>query len=312
MDFAPHGSLRDRHKRGEQVPFEAIVTYTNQAASALQFAHTHKYIHRDIKPENLLIGYHQEILVSDFGIAVVAQSTHMPTAQDMAGTVPYMAPEQIQAHSRPASDQYSLAITVYEWLTGRRPFNGTFTEIAVKQSTVPPPPPSQFVTIAPGTEQVILKALEKTPEQRFPDVNAFASALEQSRLGYTITSVQSVPSEIKKTQQVLEQVKAPPMPKLVEPTHSVNIETPLQPASRTPPYILQAPLPPPQYAMPMYTPYQYAQNNMMPYGADSIYAYPPIPQQQTLLPILQGETTKDGCALDRSVCCRGLDPLRLI
>ncbi len=83
-------------------------------------------IHRDIKPENMLIGRRNEILLSDFGIAIVAQSTRFQSTQEVIGTVAYMAPEQIQAHPRPASDQYSLGIIVYEWLTGNVPFQGSF------------------------------------------------------------------------------------------------------------------------------------------------------------------------------------------
>ncbi|GHO62532.1 hypothetical protein KSC_014240 [Ktedonobacter sp. SOSP1-52] len=277
MDLAPHGSLRERHKRGEQVPFETVITYTKQAASALQFAHERKFIHRDIKPENMLVGHHQEILVSDFGIAVVAQSTRMATAQDMAGTIPYMAPEQIQAHPRPASDQYALAITVYEWLTGKRPFDGTFTEIAVKQTTVPPPPPSQFVTIAPGTEQVILKALEKAPEQRFPDVSTFASALERSRQGYTIASTLSATPNQGQTLHVPEPAWRAFAAPQVAATISEKIATPPPPPRGQ------------QASYPYATPYNSGQSFATPPGYGNIYGYPPVPPQKALFPLLRGK-----------------------
>src|SRR2546425_923316 len=76
MEYAPHGSLRQRHPRGTQVPLGTIATYVQQVASALQYAHDEGLVHRDIKPDNMLLGEHDEILLSDFGIASIAHSTH--------------------------------------------------------------------------------------------------------------------------------------------------------------------------------------------------------------------------------------------
>jgi len=86
-------------------------------------------IHRDIKPENLLLGSNNEVLLSDFGTALVVQTLHNQSTLEMAGTVTYMAPEQIRGKPRPASDQYGLAVVVYEWLCGAPPFQGSFTEL---------------------------------------------------------------------------------------------------------------------------------------------------------------------------------------
>src|SRR5439155_20491647 len=130
---------------------------------------------------NMLVGSGQNVLISDFGIATMAQSSRYQSAQDMAGTITYMAPEQIQAHPRYASDQYSLGIVVYEWLTGDRPFHGSFREIAIKHSLVSPPSLiEQVPTLPPAIEQVVLIALAKEPKQRFGSVLAFATALEQA------------------------------------------------------------------------------------------------------------------------------------
>src|SRR5207244_8325070 len=97
-------------------------------------------IHRDIKPENMLVGRRKEVLLSDFGIALIAQSSRYQSTQGMAGTVAYMAPEQIQGKPRAASDQYALGVVVYEWISGDRPFHGTLTEIAVQHAVALPPP----------------------------------------------------------------------------------------------------------------------------------------------------------------------------
>ena len=110
MEYAPNGALRRRHPKGEVVPLPTIVSYVKQVASALQYAHEHTIIHRDVKPENMLLGRRQEVLLSDFGLATVAHSTGSLSVEAAVGTLPYMAPEQIQGHPRAASDQYALEI----------------------------------------------------------------------------------------------------------------------------------------------------------------------------------------------------------
>ncbi len=122
MDYAPGGTLRQRHPKGTILPLTTIISYVKQIADALQFAHDQHIIHRDVKPENVLVGEHEELLLSDFGIAIVAQSSRYQSTQNMGGTMAYIAPEQIRGHPRTASDQYSLGIMVYEWLSGNCPF----------------------------------------------------------------------------------------------------------------------------------------------------------------------------------------------
>src|SRR5579863_370484 len=123
MDYAPSGTLRKRHHAGVPLPLSTIVDYVNQIASALQYGHEQKVIHRDIKPENMLLSRQNDVLVSDFGIALVVSSRSYSTQsrQDLVGTIAYMAREQIQSEAVPASDQYALGIVVYEWLCGTRP-----------------------------------------------------------------------------------------------------------------------------------------------------------------------------------------------
>lgn len=184
MDYAPNGSLRKQHPKGVPLPLPTIINYVSQVADALQYAHEQKVIHRDIKPENMLLGRRNEVLLSDFGIALVAQSTKYSRSQgiqDIAGTIAYMAPEQIQSQASPYSDQYSLGIVVYEWLCGTRPFQGTFTEVAVRQALMPPPSLREKVsTISPEIEEVVMRSLAKDPLQRFASVQAFARALEDA------------------------------------------------------------------------------------------------------------------------------------
>lgn len=190
MDYAPNGSLRSRFPRGARVPLPLVVSYISQAASALQYAHARKLVHRDVKPENMLLNQHDTLLLSDFGIATFAHDTNSLDAQTAAGTIPYIAPEQIQEHPRPASDQYSLAVVAYEWLCGERPFQGSLSEIIAKAMVSAPPSLCERMPELPReVEQVIFTALAKDYKQRFANVNAFANALSQAA-GETIAAIE--------------------------------------------------------------------------------------------------------------------------
>jgi serine/threonine protein kinase/WD40 repeat protein len=192
LDYAPNGTLRQRHPEGSLLPLPTIISYVKQMAEALQYAHDEKLVHRDVKPENMLLGRRNEVLLSDFGVALMVQTMQQQNLQDVAGTLPYMAPEQIQGQPRPASDQYALGIIVYEWLTGSRPFNGSPTEVISQQLAVPPPPlRSKMPAIVPAVEQVVMTALEKNPDKRFANVRAFARALERASQSSTLASGRS-------------------------------------------------------------------------------------------------------------------------
>jgi len=195
MTYAPYSTLRERFPRGTSHPLSVILPSVKQVAEALQYAHTARIIHRDIKPENMLIGQRGEVLLSDFGIATIMQSTRTST-QNVAGTMAYMAPEQILAHPHPASDQYALGVVVYEWLTSDRPFHGTPAEIAAKHLSVPPPSLRVKVPSLPqALEKVVLKALAKDPEKRFEHVLAFVEALELVSDGMQFSSHHAEPGK---------------------------------------------------------------------------------------------------------------------
>jgi serine/threonine protein kinase len=181
MSYATNGTLRQHHPKGTRLPLAVVLSYVKQIADALQYAHDEKVIHRDVKPENMLIGKREEILLSDFGIAVMAQSSRYQNPQDMAGTITYMAPEQIQGKPRPASDQYSLGIVIYEWLSGTRPFQGSLTEMVGQHlSVIPSPLREKVPTISPAVEEVVMKALAKDPKERFSKMSDLAISLQQA------------------------------------------------------------------------------------------------------------------------------------
>ena len=210
MDYVANGTLRQRFPRGTQLSPETILPFVTQIAAVLQYAHDQKLIHRDVKPENMLLDG-ENVLLSDFGIAVVAHSSRSLNTQDQAGTLPYMAPEQLQGKPRIASDQYALGVVVYEWLTGTRPFNGMSWEIVSQHFSTPPPPLREKVpTLTSEIEQVVLKTLEKEYEKRFASVQEFAQALaaaveQGGRAAYAPTVLVKPP-----VSSVPPTVKAPP------------------------------------------------------------------------------------------------------
>ncbi len=195
MEYAAHGTLRQRHPRGMRLPLDLIIPYVKQVASALQYTHDQGLIHRDVKPENMLLNAQDQVLLSDFGLVMLAphllsSNATQPMEQALAGTTAYLAPEELQGKAQPASDQYALGVVVYEWLCGQPPFQGPFLEVAVKLVSEPTPSLRERVPdVSPAVEEVVLRALAKEPEQRFTSVQDFATLLEgayQEFQGHTV------------------------------------------------------------------------------------------------------------------------------
>lgn len=180
MDYAPNDTLARLHPRGRPLPLEIVVIYVKQVAAALQYAHDRKkLIHCDVKPANMLLGANNEVLLSDFGIALTSPSTSRAlTIEQIIGTLAYMAPEHLSGRPVLASDQYSLGIVVYEWLSGDLPFSGSQIELFSRHNFAQPP--SLAGKVPPLVEQVVLRALAKLPYQRYPRVQDFADALEDA------------------------------------------------------------------------------------------------------------------------------------
>lgn len=181
MDYAPNGTLRQRPPGNTRLTLPQIVPYVQQVASALQYAHDRKLIHRDIKPENMLLNQNNQVLLSDFGIALTSQSSRYQQTQDVVGTIGYMSPEQFMGKPVPASDQYALATVVYEWISGNRPFHGSFAEVASQHMMATPAPLATVIlNLPPSVDSVLQQALKKDPQQRFMRIEAFANALAQA------------------------------------------------------------------------------------------------------------------------------------
>jgi len=189
MPYRPEGSLSDwlrQHSYSSLLTPEEIADLLSQAADALQHAHDHQIVHQDVKPSNFLIrdrtgaGKRPDLLLTDFGIAKFTSAT-ANTSQSVRGTPTYMAPEQWDGRPVAASDQYALAIMAYQLLTGRPPFIGRMEQVMRQHFTAQPQPPGIFNSrVSPAIDAVILRALAKKPEERFPSIADFARAFQQA------------------------------------------------------------------------------------------------------------------------------------
>lgn len=185
MEYAPQ-TLYDIFKRADGTRrlalAEELTPYLRQAAEALSYVHHSGLIHQDVKPGNLLIGRNGQILLSDFGTTFfLGMQTHASLGE-VTGTAAYMPPEQWQGNPRRDSDQYALAICMYELLAGRPPYVfHRIEEMWNAHITQATPSPQQWNRRIPvEVAAVLLRALAKDYRQRYPNVVAFADAYDEA------------------------------------------------------------------------------------------------------------------------------------
>jgi tetratricopeptide (TPR) repeat protein len=183
MPFLEGESLRARLMREQQLPIDEALRITNAVGLALEAAHRVDIVHRDIKPENVFLTA-EHVYVVDFGVARAVATTDAErlTSTGLAiGTPAYMSPEQAVAGTVDArSDQYSLGAILYEMLAGEPPFSGPNPQVTIARRLTESARPLSTVrsTIPPPVERATLRALERTPADRFPSVSSFLAALQ--------------------------------------------------------------------------------------------------------------------------------------
>ena len=163
------------------MPLDIARPILSQVANALQFAHKKGVVHRDIKPANIMVDEDGNAIVTDFGIAKVAEAKGLTMTGATVGTPYYMSPEQYSGTNiTGAADQYSLGIVAYEMLTGRTPFEGDSIMTVMKGHLMDAPPPIQDrrSDLPKNVADTIMRMLEKAPEDRFPDLSEFVKALD--------------------------------------------------------------------------------------------------------------------------------------
>ncbi len=183
MPYLSGGTLVDRLEQGP-LPLSDAMTYIQQLAGALDYAHEHQIVHRDIKPANVLFDEQDHIYLADFGSAKLLDTnmTTLTTANQIIGTPGYIAPEQMSDQPiGPAADVYGLGILAYHMITGRLPFEAATLMALFRQITLDEPasPRDLRPDLPAPAAAVIVRALAKAPEQRFPSAGAFAQALER-------------------------------------------------------------------------------------------------------------------------------------
>lgn len=181
MPYLSGGSLQEALKRA---PFSGaeVATYGAQIADALAYAHQRNVVHRDVKPANMLLHSDGRLLLADFGLAKILDTTAPSSAargRPDAGTPEYMAPEQIEGRSEARSDIYALGVVLYLLSTGHLPFTGATTNTILEGHLyrLPEPPRRRNPAVTPAMESVILRALAKHPEDRFQTASEFGAAL---------------------------------------------------------------------------------------------------------------------------------------
>jgi eukaryotic-like serine/threonine-protein kinase len=197
MEFVD-GLTLQQLARQAPLPLEQVVDYMHQVLAALSFAHNRGVVHRDVKPANIMITPNGIAKLTDFGIAKSKIQDELTRPGTTVGSLYYMSPEQARGGCTVdgRSDIYSVGITMYELLAGRRPFEDESAYVILhSQLTVVPPPPIEVNPLLPKpVSDLILQALEKDPAKRFQNAAAFSDALRQATGIAATTPIESSPA----------------------------------------------------------------------------------------------------------------------
>jgi len=182
MEYIEGQTLSDILKeKGSLTPHE-LCKMAISVCNALSFAHSKGVIHRDIKPSNIMVSKDGEVKITDFGIAsAIKRDPYVSRSVSTILTLQYASPEQINEEKQDArSDIYSLGITLYECLTGIRPFSGKGPKVLLGHlNTIPEPPSKKKQDIPKQWDKIILKCLEKRPEDRYQTMEKLLEALRE-------------------------------------------------------------------------------------------------------------------------------------
>jgi len=196
MEFIDGPSLKTRLRQmaedGRSMPLDEAIRIVIAVANALDYAHQHGMVHRDIKPANIMFTQDDQIILTDFGIARIVDTTPLTASGAMVGTPAYMAPEQGMGRVRDErADIYSLGVMFYQLVTGALPFDAdTPMAIVLKHIHAPLLPPTTLdPSLPPAIEAVIMRALAKDPDKRYQTAREFAGDLERFLAGEPVDPI---------------------------------------------------------------------------------------------------------------------------
>ncbi len=196
-DYISHTSLRDVHPENTQVPSTTIMSYVRQITAALQYLHEQGLVYGMIRPDNVFFGPQNRIVLNDFSLTTIVLNDILRHQEKHTKYLAYIAPEQWQGQSIAASDQYALAATIYEWLSGNSlPSSVDTSLVTIQQQTLIP---------SPELKQVLITALEPEPSRRFVSIRAFAQALEHA---FEIAQIQNS-TKLDQDSKIIDDTLAP-------------------------------------------------------------------------------------------------------
>jgi serine/threonine protein kinase len=171
-------------KLSAQIPLEQVLDYAMQVLAALSFAHGKGVTHRDIKPANIMITTHGVVKLMDFGIAKSTTDLNLTRPGTTMGSIYYMSPEQVRGGTVDGrTDLYSFGVTLYEMLTGRKPFQAetSYSVLNAQLNEAPTPPAQWNPALPPALSGIVLHAMAKDPAERFQTADEFRNALKALR-----------------------------------------------------------------------------------------------------------------------------------
>lgn len=193
MEFV-EGTTLETLATQSRIPLDRVLEYSTQVLSALSYAHGKGVTHRDIKPANIMITSHGLVKLMDFGIAKSTNDLQLTRPGTTMGSVYYMSPEQVRGGTVDArSDIYSFGVTLYEMLTGRKPFQAdtSYTVLNAQLNEAPTPPAEVNPALSPELNNIVLRAMVKVPAGRFQTADEFRNALKA--IGQPQATAQTVP-----------------------------------------------------------------------------------------------------------------------
>jgi serine/threonine-protein kinase len=216
LEYVSGTNLAQRLEQGARLDPATGSRILNEAAAALDYAHSRGVVHRDVKPANLLLREDGRVKVADFGIAKLSGAKTMTATGMMLGTVEYMSPEQIRGEGIDGrTDQFSLAVVAYQVITGTRPFLSN-SAISLAHKIVydqPAPASAAMEGVSPNVDRVLAQALDKHPAVRFASCGEFTRQLELAWSGAPVTAaVTEIKTQIKTREAAAPVFTAPASP----------------------------------------------------------------------------------------------------